>query len=121
MIAVQYMEFTVGHLSFSVQLHYFAYVDLNVDIAAKPPSILELSEALKQLVNSPLFSDVKFLVAGEEVLAHRAILSVRSAYFRALLSNGMLESMPLESNKVSFEFLASKSDILKLLEISDFY
>lgn len=100
---------------------------MNVDIAtvvhlaAKPPSILELSEALKQLVNSPLFSDVKFLVAGEEVLAHRAILSVRSAYFRALLSNGMLESMPLESNKASFEFLASKSDILKLLQISDFY
>lgn len=68
-------------------------------IYAQPSSIVQLSESLRELVNCSLFSDVKFMVEGREIHAHRAILVVRSSYFRALLSNGMLESRQLESNE----------------------
>jgi speckle-type POZ protein len=45
-------------------------------------------------MNQPDMSDVRFLVEGQEVPAHRAILAVRSEYFRVLLFNGhMRESV----------------------------
>jgi hypothetical protein len=43
-----------------------------------------------RLVNQPDMSDVCFLVESQEVYAHRAILAVRSEYFRALLFNGLM-------------------------------
>lgn len=67
---------------------------------AEPPSVIQLSENLRELVNNTLFSDVNFMVEGCEVHAHRAILVARSSYFRALLCSGMLESRQIESNEV---------------------
>lgn len=47
-----------------------------------------------RLLNDPDMSDVCFLVEDKKVYAHRAILAIRSEYFRALLFNGhMRESV----------------------------
>lgn len=74
------------------------------------------------LVNNPDMSDVCFLVEGQLVHAHRAILAIRSEYFRVLLSNGyMKESVqslstpgspgtPIELGEVSYHVF------LKVLE-----
>ena len=59
---------------------------------ARPPT--GLVSDFRRLLNDPEMSDVRFLVDGNEVYAHRAILAVRSEYFRVLLFNGhMLESV----------------------------
>ena len=44
----------------------------------------------RRLLNQPDMSDVKFVVEGQNVYAHRAILAVRSEYFRVLLFNGRM-------------------------------
>lgn len=47
-----------------------------------------------RLLNDPDMSDVCFLVEDKKVYAHRAILAIRSEYFRVLLYNGhMRESV----------------------------
>lgn len=57
-----------------------------------PP--MGLLQDLRRLVNEPDMSDITFIVEGKEVYAHRAIMAVRSEYFRALLFNGhMRESV----------------------------
>ena len=45
-----------------------------------------LSNHLSVLVSNPEFSDVVFDVDGHKVHGHRAILSARSEYFRAMFS-----------------------------------
>lgn len=47
---------------------------------------------METLLENRLFADVVFDVAGEEVHAHRAILSARCETFRAMFTNGMAES-----------------------------
>ena len=60
-----------------------------------PP--MGLVSDFRRLVNQSDMSDVSFLVEGEQVFAHRAILAIRSEYFRALLFNGhMRESVTAE-------------------------
>jgi leucine-zipper-like transcriptional regulator 1 len=56
-------------------------------IGVPPPSLVN---NFRSLINQPDMSDVKFLVEGQEVYAHRAILAVRSEYFRVLLFNGRM-------------------------------
>mmetsp|Transcript_11532 Transcript_11532/g.33145 ORF Transcript_11532/g.33145 Transcript_11532/m.33145 type:complete len:629 (-) Transcript_11532:81-1967(-) len=53
----------------------------------------------QRLLNQPDMSDVVFIVEGQEVHAHKAILAIRSEYFRILLFNGMRES--LQSSQAS--------------------
>eukprot|EP00980_Cylindrotheca_fusiformis_P017849 scaffold5653_cov147-Cylindrotheca_fusiformis.AAC.11 len=53
-----------------------------------PP--MSLVKDFGRLVNQPDMSDVTFIIEGKEVHAHRAILAVRSEYFRALLFNGLM-------------------------------
>jgi BTB/POZ domain len=79
---------------------------------AKPPS--SLVNDFRRLLNDPEMSDVCFLVEGKEVYGHRAILAIRSEYFRVLLFNGhMRESVengsmdastftPIKLNDVSY-------------------
>lgn len=55
-----------------------------------PPDTL--CEDFGNLVNNPLFSDVCFEVEGREVHAHKAILMVRSEYFKAMFGSNMEES-----------------------------
>ena len=52
----------------------------------------DLSVLLDNTGKSDNFSDVLFIVSGQEVPAHRCILSARSDYFRALFGNSMRES-----------------------------
>ncbi|BBI30279.1 BTB/POZ domain-containing protein [Acanthamoeba castellanii medusavirus] len=49
-------------------------------------------QAMETLLENRLFADVVFDVAGEEVHAHRAILSARCETFRAMFTGGMVES-----------------------------
>jgi len=47
---------------------------------------------MQQQLESAPFHDVWFVVEGERVPAHRTVLYARSAYFRAMLSEGFRES-----------------------------
>ena len=79
-----------------------------------PPMSL-VNDFLK-LVNQPDTSDVTFIVEDQEVYAHRAILAVRSEYFRALLFNGILrESAESTTKPISIQDV-SHSVFLKVLE-----
>lgn len=49
-----------------------------------------------RLLNNELFSDVHFLVEGQTVYAHRAILYSRSDYFRTMFDAQMRESSALK-------------------------
>ena len=56
-------------------------------IGVPPPALVN---DFRRLLNQPDMSDVKFVVEGQDVYAHRAILAVRSEYFRVLLFNGRM-------------------------------
>ena len=58
-------------------------------IAVPPPSLVG---DFQKLINNPELSDVCFLVEGKEIHAHRAVLAIRSEYFRVMLLGGMRES-----------------------------
>ncbi|XP_015277459.1 PREDICTED: BTB/POZ domain-containing protein 19 [Gekko japonicus] len=65
--------------------------------------------ALRTLINNPQFSDVTFLVGGEqqEVFAHRCLLSCRCQAFHAMLSQPQETQAPLLLSHVQPEvFLA---------------
>lgn len=60
-----------------------------------PPcnSVTTLLDDMRLLVNNAdMFPDITFLVDGEPVHAHRAILCARSEHFRAMFKSGMRES-----------------------------
>jgi hypothetical protein len=60
-------------------------------IGVPPPALVS---DFKRLINNEELADVRFAVEGKEVFAHRAILAVRSEYFRVMLSTGgMRESI----------------------------
>ena len=60
-------------------------------VSVPPPALVG---DLRRLINHPELSDVTFLVEGKEVQANRAILAVRSEYFKVMLySGGMRESI----------------------------
>ena len=63
----------------------------------------DLSNLLDNTGKSDNFSDVIFIVSGQEIPAHRCILSARSDYFRAMFNNSMREShtsQPIQINSV---------------------
>lgn len=58
-------------------------------IGVPPPALVS---DFRKLMNDSTLADVCFLVENEEVYAHRAILAIRSEYFRVMLCGGMRES-----------------------------
>jgi len=58
-------------------------------ISIPPPALVS---DFRKLINNPDLADVCFLVEGKQVYAHRAILAIRSEYFRVMLCGGMRES-----------------------------
>ena len=75
-------------------------------IAVPPPGLIS---DFRRLINNPELADVQFRVEGREVYAHKAILTIRSDYFRVMLCGGMRESgtllspeAPIELPNVSF-------------------
>jgi leucine-zipper-like transcriptional regulator 1 len=77
-----------------------------------PPSAL-VSD-LQQLINNPELADVRFIVDGKEVYAHKAILAIRSEYFRAMLCGGMRESMMIDAASPS----SDESPPIELQDVS---
>lgn len=76
--------------------------------------VASLQNAMKTLLADPTFADVTFEVDGEEVRAHRSILSARSPTFKAMFTSGLSESaegavIKLDCNKRIFE------DVLKYI------
>ena len=51
-----------------------------------------LGDDFVKLVNDPTFSDVCFKVEGKKVHAHKAILVMRSKYFKAMFTTQMEEA-----------------------------
>ncbi|CAC5388660.1 unnamed protein product [Mytilus coruscus] len=63
-----------------------------------PPAHNDITNDFAKLVNNPVFSDIQFGVNGVKFLAHRAILFVRSEYFRAKFNfdkNGLKPQSPI--------------------------
>ncbi|CAM9993033.1 unnamed protein product, partial [Heterosigma akashiwo] len=55
-----------------------------------------LRTGLGQYVNSEEFADVKFIVEGRAIYGHKVILSLLSERFRAMFSDGFIESSKKE-------------------------
>ena len=90
-------------------------------IAVPPPLLVH---DLRKLINHPEFSDVVFLVEGKEVHASRAILAVRSEYFRVMLySGGMRESedtlSPIHLEDISYNVFLKMLEYLYTDSVSD--
>ncbi|CAG8734866.1 25178_t:CDS:2 [Cetraspora pellucida] len=62
--------------------------------------------AFSQTLNTPNFSDIKFLVEGRTILAHQVILAERSHYFKTLIKNDwtqeIKESKPVHIQDVDY-------------------
>ena len=63
-------------------------------IGVPAPSLMN---DLQRLVNNSDLADVRFYVEGRVVYAHKAILAIRSEYFRVMLCGGMRESMMIDT------------------------
>jgi hypothetical protein len=80
-------------------------------IGIPSPSLLN---DFRRLIDDSETGDVCFLVEGKEVYAHKAILAVRSQYFRAMLFNGHMR----ESSENAFVEIKDVSHLVfcKVLE-----
>jgi len=58
-------------------------------IGVPPPALVN---DFQRLINNSELADVRFVVEGKDVYAHKAILAIRSEYFRVMLCGGMRES-----------------------------
>lgn len=55
-----------------------------------------LVEAFNTLVGSDVYADVVFIVDGQTVPAHRALLAARSSYFRQLFNDAKSEKISID-------------------------
>jgi leucine-zipper-like transcriptional regulator 1 len=89
-------------------------------IGIPSPSLLN---DFRRLIDDAETGDVCFLVEGKEVHAHKAILAVRSQYFRAMLFNGHLresaDNVPVEINDVSHLVFSKVLEYLYTDTVSD--
>jgi len=60
-----------------------------VTVAVRDPN---LQSDLLKMLNDGIDADVNLVVRGKKIAAHKAILKVRSEYFRGLFESGMMES-----------------------------
>lgn len=77
-------------------------------IGVPPPALVS---DFRKLINNQDLADVCFLVEGKQVYAHRAVLAIRSEYFRVMLCGGMRES--------HHDGAAAKSDSNSTIELPD--
>jgi len=69
-------------------------------VSIPPPNLVQ---DLRSLMNREEFSDVAFLIGDQLFYANRALLAVRSEYFKTMLfTGGMKESLPIPPNSSSF-------------------
>jgi len=90
------------------------YEAVAVAASSTPPMNSRLSSDFLKLLDDEDGKDVTFLVQGEEIRAHRNVLSARSAYFQAEFQSGMEESV---SNQVKIPDIAPEvfRQLLKFL------
>lgn len=94
-----------------------SFYKFRLPIAVPPPALVN---DFRRLINNPDLADVHLLVEGHDVYAHKAVLAIRSEYFRVMLCGGMRESehfqmtkgdtAPIELKEVSYKVF------LKVLE-----
>jgi len=65
----------------------------------------ELVQNMKNLLDSPTFSDITFIVEGREIKAHKNILYTRCEHFKVMLTSGLRESIEsvIEIPNISYE------------------
>ncbi|PAV91422.1 hypothetical protein WR25_06401 isoform C [Diploscapter pachys] len=73
--------------------HGILEMGLDGEIVGEVEHVEELAADIGKLLMNKDYSDVTFIVDGEQFPAHRVILAARSEYFRALLYGGMRESV----------------------------
>jgi hypothetical protein len=75
--------------------HTVALID---PIATSRCSVLTSSYVydMRHLIDDEEFADVRFIVEGRAISAHRAILACRSEHFKAMFTSGMRESRESE-------------------------
>ena len=87
----------------------------------------ESSDLTIELWKSKNFTDVVFVVEGEEFPAHKMVLATESEYFRQLLYGGMREAsqkkitisgITPEIFKIVLEYVYTRSAIEKPLDVS---
>lgn len=85
-------------------------------------AVTNLIMNMKKLVNNALFSDISFMVEGQEIYAHKAILVEQSEHFKAMLCGGMLESQmkKIEINDWSYSSYLHMMEFLYSGNISNF-
>jgi len=84
-----------------------------VPVSIPPPLLVD---DMTRLINNAELSDVTFLVEDKEVYANRAILAVRSEYFKVMLFTGRMRES-LSQNNSSIEVRdVSYNIFLKVLE-----
>lgn len=74
-----------------------------------PVNTSSYAKDMQAFVNCSDLSDVQFIIQGETIFAHRAILAARSKHFSAMFLSGMRESSESKiviSNTSSIVFLA---------------
>lgn len=108
------VEFTTDKSPFSYFFRYNGVTVLNdfykfrlKPVSVPPPALVT---DLQRLINHPELSDVTFLVEGKEVHANRAILAVRSEYFRVMLFSGHMKESIQASGATAGEIGAAAGD-----------
>ncbi len=78
-----------------------------------------LSSTLAAFVDNECYADVKLVVEGRDIQAHKAILCARSSHFRAMFTLGMREATTnvIEVGDISYEVFAT---ILRYLYAAEY-
>jgi len=84
-----------------------------VPVSIPPPLLVD---DMTRLINNAELSDVTFLVEDKEVYANRAILAVRSEYFKVMLFTGRMRESLSQSNSSIEVRDVSYNIFLKVLE-----
>jgi len=78
-----------------------------------PPSTI--TRDLSNMLGDQQFADVRFVVEGKELYAHRFILESRSEYFQAMFRSGMSESLDNQQQLISVVVPDSYIGFLRML------
>jgi leucine-zipper-like transcriptional regulator 1 len=73
-------------------------------IGVPPPALVS---DFQRLINNEELADIRFIVENKKVYAHRAVLAIRSEYFRVMLCGGMRESQNNTQNMMMIDSAVS--------------
>lgn len=70
---------------------YILDLDPPPELTAFPPR-QDLRSHIRSLFNTPTYSDIKFIVEGHTIYAHKVIITMLSEAFQGMFASGMRES-----------------------------